>query len=73
MFLRSLMDARIKSGHDELICVDASFPDIASRSRRAIPREFLLEFLTLHMKGRGKCRALDAPAALCAKIKSTQA
>src|SRR5271169_3946697 len=34
------MDARIKSGHDELLRVDVAFPDIPRPSRRALRARF---------------------------------
>jgi hypothetical protein len=38
--LRKLMDARIKSGHDECVCVNIWTPDTTPRSRSAFSREF---------------------------------
>ena len=43
--------------------------DTASRSRRAIRASFASTSRLPNIRGRRECRALDAPAALCAKIK----
>jgi hypothetical protein len=45
----------------------------ASRSRRAFRASFAVRISPSSIRGRRECRALDAPAALRAKVESTQA
>jgi hypothetical protein len=64
--LAKWMDARVKPGHDEFFCVvwfKAQFRDLAARFARGLPGTSRL----LKFRGRRECRALDAPAAPCAK------
>jgi hypothetical protein len=71
-----MMDARIKSGHDEWVCghTNLNFKQHAMHahsfaiSRRDAP-EFLLSTFRPHIRGRRECRALGAPAASRAKMK----
>jgi hypothetical protein len=63
----------IKSGHDECVCIDVSIPDTPLPPRDAKGARAMRNPRSLEMRGRRESRASDAPAALRAKIKSTQA
>jgi hypothetical protein len=64
-----MMDARIKSGHDDWVCVFSSFQNTVSRSRGAMRPSYADSLRLLKIRGRRECRALNAPAASRAKIK----
>src|SRR6267154_4087947 len=46
----------------------AAVAGTASQSRRVLRASFARKVLTLDSRGRRECRALDAPAALCAMV-----
>jgi len=69
-FLRRWMDARIKSGHDECVCVhtNLNFKQQHSCSHNfaispRISASFILHVAPSDIRGRRECRAPDAPAA----------
>src|ERR1700692_3153270 len=60
-----LMDARVKPGHDELVCANILFHTVP-RSRRMFCARFGLLVPPSSIRGRRECRMPDAPAASCA-------
>jgi hypothetical protein len=60
--------------HRQLLAIQFSkSTDASPHSRGAMRPSFTLEHPALVIRGRGECRAPDAPAALRAKVESTQA
>jgi hypothetical protein len=60
------VDARIKSGHDGLVCVGVSTPDTPSPSRRIIRASFL-KIPALANRGRRECRRVRRTRSLACK------
>jgi hypothetical protein len=72
--LAKWMDCRVKPGNDGNSVRDQRSPrspepiNTASRSRRLFRARFAGSFRPLPNRGRGECRAPDAPAASCALL-----
>jgi len=67
------MDARIKSGHDERICVGIADLDMPPPSRDGIPPGWCQDIVPPISEGAGNAGCLSAPAASHAKQKSVRA
>jgi hypothetical protein len=72
MFLRRMMDARIKSGHDGCVRVERRSTDTASRSRGLIRPRFAGIFLTLSNQRAQGMPGAGAPAAARVVVVSTR-